>query len=464
MGLVTCCSESYNARLCVLSSPPNRSVVSTSRGGLRSPLRVGSLQYRDESHRNLPHIVSFSGGRSSAALAFMAAEEGLIRSERGDALLFANTSAEHPGTYEFAAECKQRIEREYGLPFLWFEFCTVEDAWRGEYWRRESYRLVKSVPIEDDPDGYRSGGEVFEELLSHQGMLPNPHSRTCTAKLKLYPSHKLLADWFGGMAGPAHAGHHWPGNGDALGANLVCAERFTDGYIRRGGSAPREQVLQRAAHLASLPSQRLAQRFADFTSAPLEHRGESRLNGTEHQSRPAPMRGPDAAHHVRLLGLRADEPRRVERVLMRCFFAEGATGAACTVKTQPPGERPYFPLHSAGIDADAIAEYWRGRDFDLDIPPGAGNCTFCFMKGTRQLVELSSTPDRRRSPGTPSDIGWWSAMEQRHMRTQPRRDGDGVSTFGFFGVNAGTFDDLACGSTSGLGRYEQGTPACDCTD
>lgn len=451
-------------RLCALSSARARQVVSTSRGGLRSRLRVGSLQYRDETHRDVPHIVSFSGGRSSAALAFMAAEEGLIRPERGDLLLFANTSAEHPGTYEFAAECKQRIEREYGLPFLWFEFCTVEDAWRGEYWRRESYRLVKPVPVEDDPNGYRSGGEVFEELLSHQGMLPNPHSRTCTAKLKLYPSHKLLADWLGGTAGPAHAGHHWPGDGAVVGANLVCAERFADGYIRRGGSAPREQVLERAEHLASLPSQRPAQRFADFTAAPLGDRGGWRSDGMDYESRPAPMRGPDAAQHVRLLGLRCDEPKRVQRVLLRCFFAEGAAAAGCTVKTQPPGERPYFPLYSAGIDADAIADYWRGRDFDLDIPPGAGNCTFCFMKGTRQLVELSSTPDPRRSPGGPADIGWWAGIERRYMRTQPRRGGDGVSTFGFFGVNAGTFDDLARGSINGLGRYEQGTPACDCTD
>ncbi|MYC57724.1 MAG: hypothetical protein F4X48_03935, partial [Acidimicrobiia bacterium] len=175
----------------------------------KSKMSLGGLRYRHPEHSDLPHIVSFSGGRSSAALAFMAAEEGLLRSERGDAFLFANTSAEHPGTYEFVAECKVRLENDYGLPFFWFEFCTVEDAWRGEYCRKASYRLVKPVPIEDDPDGYRSSGELFEEMVSHQGMLPNPHSRTCTAKLKLYPSHALLAEWLGGTAGPAHSGHHW---------------------------------------------------------------------------------------------------------------------------------------------------------------------------------------------------------------------------------------------------------------
>ncbi len=170
---------------------------------------LGGIAYRDPNHAEVPHFVSFSGGRSSAALAFMAAEEGFLRSERGDALLFANTSAEHPGTYEFAAECKARLEHEFGIPMFWFEFCTVEDAWRGQYRRKASYRLVKPVPVEEDPAGFRSSGECFEEMVSYQGMLPNPHSRTCTAKLKLFPSHELLAEWLGGTAGPAHSGHHW---------------------------------------------------------------------------------------------------------------------------------------------------------------------------------------------------------------------------------------------------------------
>ncbi len=177
-------------------------------------------------------------------MTFMAAEEGLLSPERGDAVLFANTSAEHPGTYEFAAACKERLESEFGLPVFWFEFCTIEDAWRGEYWRKLSYRLVKPVPLSDaEPDGYRSNGELFEELVSLQGMLPNPHSRTCTAKLKLFPSHLLLGEWLGGTDGPAHAGHHWladcacdvdrpcecDADGDVLDATL------SDDRVLRGG-------------------------------------------------------------------------------------------------------------------------------------------------------------------------------------------------------------------------------------
>lgn len=417
------------------------------------PLGLGPLRYRASDHRELPHIVSFSGGRSSATLALLAAEEGLLRPERGDLALFANTSAEHPGTYEFAARCKERLELEFRLPCLWLEYCTVEDAWRGEYRRKASYRLVKPVPVEQDPDGYRSSGELFEELVCLQGMLPNPHSRTCTAKLKLYPSHELLAEWLGRTAGPSHAGHHWP---TRPGKGLVDPDRVAQAYVRNGGTASVESVLRRAEHLANLPAARSAQRWSDFTSAPVPEGGGPGATAVA-------MRGPRGALHVRLLGLRADEPGRVDRVLSRTLFAEGASTAACTVKTQPPGERPYFPLFDAGIDASDVTTYWQNQDFDLDIPNGAGNCVFCFMKGTRQLISLGSLTDRRRRSTTPTDMGWWADFEQRHLRSAPRRNGSGHSQFGFFGVNSVTFADILNGSDHN-GRYMNGTPACDCTD
>ena len=430
-------------------------VINTMTPMRRATFVLGPPRYRAPDDKALPHIMSFSGGRSSAALTFMAAEEGLLRPERGDAVLFANTSAEHPGTYEFAARCKERIEADFGLPCLWFEFCTVEDAWRGEYRRKAAYRLVKPVPIEEDAAGYRSSGELFEELVSLQGMLPNPHSRTCTAKLKLYPSHELLGEWLGRTDGPAHAGHYWPCNG---GRGLVDPMRVTELYTRNGGTASEASVLTRATHLAKLPAARPAQRWKDFTAAPVPVEPEPGV-------RPARMRGRGAARHVRLLGLRADEPARVNRVLSRSLFAEGATTAACTVKTQPPGERPYFPLFDAGITGEDIARYWDCRkDFDLDIPEGAGNCVFCFMKGTRQLVTLAASPDERRRADTPTDVSWWADFERRYTRTAPRRNGDGRSRFGFFGVNSITFAEIAVGVPTKGGRYEHGTPACDCTD
>lgn len=453
--------------------------------------RLGEISYRHPAHAELPHIVSFSGGKSSAALTFMAAEEGLLSPERGDAVLFANTSAEHPGTYEFAGRCKERLEAEFDLPVFWFEFCTVEDAWRGEYRRKLSYRLVKPVPLsEAEPDGYRSDGELFEELVSLQGMLPNPHSRTCTAKLKLFPSHLLLGEWLGGTDGPAHAGHHWlvdcecdvdgectcdsdvsgvdddqvlRGGGGLTRKRLARPDVVATRYRRSGGTASREAVLKRAAYLAGQEPARPPQRWEDFTQAPI-HRVDP--DGSA-RGLPVPMRGPSGAHHVRLLGLRADEPRRVDRVLSRALLAEGATSSYCTVRTQPPGERPYFPLFDSGFTEREVANYWRRKHrkgFALRIPKGAGNCVFCFMKGTKALSAMSRADDARRTAGTPTDIGWWADFEQRHARITPKRGGEGMSRFGFFGVNSISFAELADGADAPTDRYLKGTPACDCTD
>ena len=294
------------------------------------PKRLGSFVYRDRAHAELPHVVSFSGGRSSAALTFLAAEEGLLDPDRGDILLFANTSAEHPGTYEFAAECKRRLETEFGLPFFWLEFTTVEDAWRGEYWRKLSYRLVKPIRIEDDPEGFRSSGELFEDLVSLQGMLPNVHSRTCTAKLKLYPSHLLLAEWLGGTDGPAHAGHYWSVADDEYGG-LVNPVRAANRYVQARGTASRESVIRRAEHLSTRPSSRPQQYWKDYTEAP--------VRAASVAAKPAPMRGPEAVPHVRCSALR---PMRSARQPSLCRVRCSPKGP----RRQDAASRPSLPVNA----------------------------------------------------------------------------------------------------------------------
>ena len=412
---------------------------------------LGEVAYRDDRHAGLPHVVKFSGGRSSAALVFSLAEAGALRPERGDVVLFANTSAEHPGTWEFAAECCERLEREHGLPCLWYEFCTVEDAYRGMYRRRLSYRLVSREPVERDPDGYRSRGEVFEEMLSYQGMLPNPHSRSCTAKLKLYPAHLLLAEWLGGAEGPRHDGHY---GGEAYLTPEAAARR----YRANGGVASEEAHAGRVAYMCECPPARAAQRWADFTDAPIVRRPMLGSAGA------AELWGADAVEFVTLLGLRGDEERRVSRVLSRSLFAEGAGGRECSIRTQPPGERPYFPLYDAGWGQEEIDAFWRGREFGLEIPDGAGNCVYCFMKGTRQLQRAAQTVDAARVSNAPSDIQWWDTIERRYRREAPSRDGCGVSRFGFFGVRGPTFAEVADPEFELKGRYSTGAPSCDCTD
>lgn len=421
----------------------------TSRMSPAERRHLDRIAYRDPRHEALPHVISFSGGRSSATLAVMMAEAGLLDPQRGDLVLFANTTAEHPGTYDFAARCKHILERDHNIPCLWIEFCTVEDSWQGEYRRRGAVRLVKPVPQPHDPDGYRHRGEAFEEFLALQGILPNPHSRSCTAKLKLYPSHALLAAWLAGIEALPHDGHHWD-------APLVDPDKAAEAYMRRGGGDAPERVLHRQRQLARYPCRRPFQRFADFTDAALPF-------VTNPGGPPCAMRGPEAAHHIRLLGLRADEARRVDRVLSRTLYAEGATTAKCTVRTQPPGEHPYFPLADTGITKQDVLDYWADAPFDLDVPEGAGNCVFCFMKGTATLHALSRTHDPRRLAGTPSDIHWWAQIEDRYARVVPASSGQGTTRFGFFGANSQPVGEIAVEPPQ-RGRYRRGTPACDCTD
>lgn len=407
------------------------------------------IRYRHPRHRDLTHIVKFSGGRSSATMALRMAEAGLLLPERGDVVLFANTSAEHPGTYTFAAECKRRLEHDYGIPCFWYEFCSVETAVSGVYRRRLTYRLVKPVPIEQDPCGYHSSGEVFEEMLSLQGMLPNPLSRSCTAKLKLYPAHLLIAEWLGDGDTTAHAGHY-------ADHPFITTEMAYERYRRNRNASSWEDYQRRTEAVMSQPPSRPSQRWQEFTDADVRRAGAP--------PRQVELWGHGAAEFVTLLGLRHDEQRRINRVLSRSLYAEGASTAQCSIRTQPPGEHPYFPLDDAEIDAASVTEYWSRQDFDLGILQGQGNCTFCFMKGINTIRESASTEDTQRVNGAPSDIQWWIDIEKKYRREVPARDGSGIVSFGFFGKGT-SFEHVMNGGTA-RSRYAgtTGTPACDCTD
>ena len=84
-----------------------------------------------------------------------------------------------------------------------------------------------------------------------------------------------------------------------------------------------------------------------------------------------------ARHHHGLkrwhsvIGLRADEPRRVWR--MRAMNCGSRTGAHAVL-----------PLADAGVREADVLEWWKKQPFDLSIPSYAGNCTACFFKGPRQ--------------------------------------------------------------------------------
>ena len=101
--------------------------------------------YRSAGHAGLAHVVKFSGGRSSGAMVLSLARRGALKADRGDVVLFANTTAEHPATYDFAAEVCDELEFRHAIPCFWYEYCTVEKLGPFGYSRRSATRAVRLI-------------------------------------------------------------------------------------------------------------------------------------------------------------------------------------------------------------------------------------------------------------------------------------------------------------------------------
>lgn len=130
--------------------------------------------------------------------------------------------------------------------------------------------------------------------------------------------------------------------------------------------------------------------------------------------------------YTNVVGIRADEPRRVAKIRAR----DG--GDIETV----------LPLADAGVTERDVLGWWLDRDFDLGIPPGFGNCTGCFLKSRAQLVAIEQA-----QPGT---LAWWAAKEAE-VGGRFRSDRDDYATLADFARRQVAFDfaeptldDCAC--------------------
>ncbi|WP_025770255.1 hypothetical protein [Thioalkalivibrio sp. HK1] len=401
------------------------------------------LEYESPEHRRLPHVVKFSGGRSSGLLLMALLEQGRLDAERGDVVVFNNTTAEHPATYEFVRRCTEECEVKYGIPFLWTEYATYEDCSNGIWRRQVSYRLAKPTPYNraSNPFGYRFSGEVFEEMISQQGFLPSRHSRSCTSLLKLGVTVDFLSEWFAAKGETLRLGHHYPDS------------KLDDDDLHRahraaGGKFERDVFLKRKEYVRSRSLFRPAQRYCDYShigSAPMmAARGDARSPWDF-----KPMRGESAVEFVSLIGLRADEPRRVARVKERNELDRDSSERRSTGLCD--GEMICTPLADSGIGKEEVKAFWEKRDFDLRLPSDANlsNCVYCFMKGTNTLQKIIANrrniddglpEDIRSIDRTPSDINWWVDIEEKYKRVVDKRDsGRGRSSpkqvaIGFWGT------------------------------
>ena len=427
------------------------------------PKREYHFLYLDKHHAELPHVVKFSGGRSSGMLLLTFLANGILKSERGDVVVFNNTSSEHPRTYDFVRECKA-VTEQHGIPFFLVEFQTYEDARKGEWTRLPSYRLVNDKPwSEDNLDGFHWRGEVFEELMSWSGFVPNQFRRICTTNMKLGATRLFLRDWLACKASIPRLGHF--GSTSRVDSKAMYAR-----HQRNGGEVPEKIYIAKKRYGWSRPYVRPEQRYDEFSSA-WGVIANTWLMGKAQGD--LAIFGKDGVEYVALVGLRADEPARVGRVKERNSGPE-ASGYE--------GEHVYMPLVDMHVAASDVNTFWGHQEWGLSLPPDSGlsNCVYCFLKGGATLRkvhrEMAAAMNRDALPGygpldgTPCDVAWWQRMEDDYGRDLVAEKREIQSELehdflGFFGAGSRfTYRLLAEGNEAKLSEFDDSLLPCDCTD
>ena len=421
------------------------------------------FHYEVAGHGDFPHVVKFSGGRSSGMLLFMLLENDILKSERGDVIVFNDTSAEHPETYEFTAKCKRIAEEQYGIPFFWIQFQTYEDARGGKWVRLPTYRLVKPVPwSEAEPDGYHWKGEAFEELLSWSGYVPNQFQRTCTQNLKLEVTRKFLRDWFACKDSISRLGHY--GSDSRIDDAAMYAH-----HQKHRGKVPEKIFLKKKSYVRLRPVFRPEQAFSDFSrisqSIDNPHLTNNQFGGTA-------FLGYGGVEYITFVGLRYDEMRRVVKVRKRNSGGPESNGYE--------GEHVYMSLADFGVTKENVNDFWAEQSWGLKLPSEAGlsNCVYCFMKGAgtlRKVHEQMETAKKNKTAAidSPCDISWWKRIERRYgrdLKAEKRvihKKERTESVIGFFGLDSGFSYSLLEKSGRGevdISKFSKTVLPCDCTD
>ena len=176
--------------------------------------------------------------------------------------------------------------------------------------------------------------------------------------------------------------------------------------------------------------------------------------------------GKGGVEYVAFIGLRGDEPHRIQRV-------EGRNAGTAGYE----GEHVYMPLDDLGITRGDVNAFWDRQDWDLGLPKEAdlSNCVFCFLKGLANLQDVRTRMEEAKQTsvigfgalkGTPCDLDWWSRMESeygRDLRAEGRTvRSSSITRIGFFGGDPFTYDDLEAGN--GTDELVHSMLPCDCTE
>lgn len=120
-------------------------------------------------------FISFSGGETSAYMAYAILNSEYIKRYKEHVVLFANTGQENEQTLEFVEKC----DKHFGLNVVWVEAVVHQDA-----------RKAPTARIVDFATASRDG-RPFEDTIRKYG-IPNSKFKGCTRDLKLNPMKSYL--------------------------------------------------------------------------------------------------------------------------------------------------------------------------------------------------------------------------------------------------------------------------------
>ncbi|CAB5670414.1 Uncharacterised protein [Delftia tsuruhatensis] len=134
-----------------------------------------------------------------------------------------------------------------------------------------------------------------------------------------------------------------------------------------------------------------------------------------------------------MIGIRADEQRRVAKIRARGHSTESAHEIMC------------MPLADAGVTVGEVGAFWQAQPFDLDLLTVngrtlEGNCDLCFLKPYRQRLALIKAQ--------PAAAEWWIRMEALHLASKPsgarfRAEGPSYAELARFAAAQGDLFDAA---------------------
>ena len=156
-----------------------------------------------------------------------------------------------------------------------------------------------------------------------------------------------------------------PGKGERRGRNICKVVDF-ETASRQG--EPFEALIRREGRIPS--------RTARFCTR------EMKRNTTD---RYFYRKGLPPRKRTEIIGIRADESRRVHHALME------------ECKTD-------YPLVHAGVTLGDVRRYWENADFDLQMDSVFGNCDLCFLKGKGKKLRILKED--------PSVADWWIQQEE----------------------------------------------------